>query len=77
MNKKEFINIGNLKQSCSQHKLFHQPSLRYLANIFNKYKSIDRMYMLNINQREKKEEEWIPIMRLFLFDIVAKTIAPR
>ena len=42
--------------------------------MFNKYKFIDRMYMLNINQREKREEKWIPIMHLFVLDIAANTI---
>ena len=43
--------------------------------MFNKYKSIDKMYMLNINQREKREEEWILIMHVFLFDVAVKTVA--
>ena len=37
---------------------------------------MDRMYILNINQREKREEEWILIMHLFLLDIAANIVAP-
>ena len=31
--------------------------------------------MLNINQREKREEEWIPIMCFFLLDVATNILA--
>ena len=33
------------------------------------------MYTVNINQREKREEEYILIMSFFLLDVAAKTVA--
>ena len=66
-----------LKQISSQHRLYHHPSKQGTLplNIFDTFKYIDIMSMVNINQREKRRMDLL-IMHLFLLDKATKILTP-